>query len=159
MLVAYGACVRLDAYNRIAGWPVQEILGPFGSFDLELLSAPGTIAASPQGPPAKPLKMSQPVMRATINVLPRAATRQCLRSLSTASNMAARRPTTSCLPKPQAQTYQPLVQRRFKFKTVEEAKSRYRSGVCIGPVRCVFWTEANMRGCSHSHGRLVFSSS
>ncbi|VBB72910.1 Putative mitochondrial protein SCO1 precursor [Podospora comata] len=72
--------------------------------------------------------MSQPVMCATINVLPRAATRQCLRSLSTASNMAARRPTTSCLPKPQAQTYQPLVQRRFKFKTMEEAKSRYRSG-------------------------------
>ncbi|KAK4648894.1 Cu-binding protein [Podospora bellae-mahoneyi] len=72
--------------------------------------------------------MSQPAMRATFNVLPRAATRQCLRSLSTASNMAARRPTTSCLPKPQTQTYQPLVQRRFKFKTVEEAKSRYRSG-------------------------------
>ncbi|KAK0737571.1 SCO1/SenC-domain-containing protein [Apiosordaria backusii] len=72
--------------------------------------------------------MSQPAIRATMNALPRAATRQCLRSMSTASNMAAKRPTTSCLPKSQTQTFQPLLQRRFKFKTVEEAKSRYRSG-------------------------------
>ncbi|KAL2256571.1 hypothetical protein VTK26DRAFT_1466 [Humicola hyalothermophila] len=66
--------------------------------------------------------------RAAFGALPRATTRQFSRQLSTARNTQARRPTAPSPAKPQSQAYQPLIQRRFKFKTVEEAKSRYRSG-------------------------------
>ncbi|AEO65280.1 a05d0b5d-fb7c-4895-84b9-e570e98a3cbb [Thermothielavioides terrestris] len=70
--------------------------------------------------------------RAVVNALPRAtASPQCTRFtrlLSTARIAQAKRPSA---PRPssfQSPPCQPLVQRRFKFKTVEEAKSRYRSG-------------------------------
>ncbi|KXX79262.1 Protein SCO1, mitochondrial [Madurella mycetomatis] len=66
--------------------------------------------------------------RAVISALPKAAPRQCLRSLSTSRTAQAKRPTAPSPAKLQSRPYQPLVQRRFKFKTVEEAKSRYRSG-------------------------------
>ncbi|KAM7209673.1 SCO1/SenC domain containing protein [Naviculisporaceae sp. PSN 640] len=67
-------------------------------------------------------------MRALIqSALSRAApTQQCQRFLSTATRQQTRRPTPACTSA--ARSYQPLVQRRFKYKTVEEAKSRYRSG-------------------------------
>ncbi|KAK3330534.1 SCO1/SenC-domain-containing protein [Apodospora peruviana] len=73
--------------------------------------------------------MLQPIapMRALLRItLPRAPAQQCQRLLSTARNTHTRRPTPGCLSP--VQSRQPLVQRRFKFKTVEEAKSRYRSG-------------------------------
>ncbi|KAK4157025.1 protein SCO1, mitochondrial [Chaetomidium leptoderma] len=66
--------------------------------------------------------------RAVLNALPRAVSRQCPRFMSTVRSAQAKRPTA---PNPagfRAQPFQPLVQRRFKYKTVEEAKSRYRSG-------------------------------
>ncbi|KAK4453384.1 SCO1/SenC-domain-containing protein [Podospora aff. communis PSN243] len=72
--------------------------------------------------------MPQPAapMRTVINALSRAPARQCARSMSTTrGSQHSRRPATQCLP--QVQLRQPLVQRRT-FKTVEEAKSRYRSG-------------------------------
>ncbi|KAK3336646.1 SCO1/SenC-domain-containing protein [Cercophora scortea] len=68
-------------------------------------------------PPAAP-------MRALLNALPKAPVRSCQRLMST-----SRRPTSPSVTKAQqAQPLQPFTQRRFKFKTVEEAKSRYRSG-------------------------------
>ncbi|KAK4042517.1 protein SCO1, mitochondrial [Parachaetomium inaequale] len=60
--------------------------------------------------------------RAVFNALPRAAPRQCTRLMSTARSAPAKRPTA-----PSPARFQPLAQRRT-FKTVEEAKSRYRSG-------------------------------
>ena len=67
-------------------------------------------------------------LRAVVRALDTAPQRQCARLMSTArTSQQGRRPTASCLPKPQLR--QPLEQRRFKYKTVEEAKSRYRSGV------------------------------
>ncbi|KAK4219097.1 protein SCO1, mitochondrial [Rhypophila decipiens] len=56
----------------------------------------------------------------------RATGQQCRRFLSSAARQQTRRPTPPCTAT--TRPYQPLVQRRFKFKTVEEAKSRYRSG-------------------------------
>lgn len=56
-------------------------------------------------------------------------TRQCRRLLSSQSSQVARRPAAAQGLAP-SQRYRPLVQKRFKYKTVEEAKSRYRSGVC-----------------------------
>ncbi|KAK4232278.1 SCO1/SenC-domain-containing protein [Podospora fimiseda] len=74
--------------------------------------------------------MSQPatMARAMMKSIPRTVQRQCIRSISTARSGAAKRPTAPCSSKTQIQSFQPLTQRRFKFKTVEEAKSRYRSG-------------------------------
>ncbi|KAK0655827.1 cytochrome c oxidase-like protein [Cercophora newfieldiana] len=72
--------------------------------------------------------MPQPVapMRPIINALSRASTRKCARLMSTArSSQHPRRSLPQYLSK--AQAHQPLIQRRT-FKTVEEAKSRYRSG-------------------------------
>ncbi|KAK4102999.1 SCO1 protein [Parathielavia hyrcaniae] len=68
--------------------------------------------------------------RTAFKTLPRAAhaTRQCTRFLSTARTARSQRPTAASPAKLQSQPYQPLVQRRFKYNTVEEAKSRYRSG-------------------------------
>jgi protein SCO1 len=84
-------------------------------------------------PPALGDTMPQPaaMARAAINALPRAVPRQCTRLMSTVRSAQAKRPTPPGPTKLQSQPYQPLVQRRFKFKTVEEAKSRYRSGVRI----------------------------
>ena len=73
--------------------------------------------------------------RAAINALPRAVPRQCARLMSTARSAPAKRPTAPSPTTLQSRPYQPLVQRRFKFKTVEEAKSRYRSGVRIARAR------------------------
>ncbi|KAK3392973.1 SCO1/SenC-domain-containing protein [Podospora didyma] len=75
--------------------------------------------------------MSQPAVRigAVLNTLLIAPSRQCLRPMAAGRNFHTRRPTAPYLSKSQAQAHQPLViQRRFKYKTVEEAKSRYRSG-------------------------------
>ncbi|KAK4192520.1 putative mitochondrial protein SCO1 precursor [Podospora australis] len=74
--------------------------------------------------------MSQPATtaaRALVSKnLPKATRQQCLRFFSTASrNATTKRPTAApCPSKPR----QPLTQQRRTFKTVEEAKSRYRSG-------------------------------
>ncbi|KAK4145783.1 protein SCO1, mitochondrial [Dichotomopilus funicola] len=76
--------------------------------------------------------MSQPTAaaRAAFHAISRATSRQCTRSMSSSTARAAptKRPTAPSPAKFQTQPYQPLVQRRFKYKTVEEAKSRYRSG-------------------------------
>ncbi|KAK4168605.1 SCO1/SenC-domain-containing protein [Cladorrhinum sp. PSN259] len=74
--------------------------------------------------------MSQPVTmaRAMMSSIPKAMQRQCMRSISTTRSVPTKRPTAPCFSKPKCQSFQPLTQRRFKFKTVEEAKSRYRSG-------------------------------
>ncbi|KAH6630404.1 SCO1/SenC-domain-containing protein [Chaetomium sp. MPI-SDFR-AT-0129] len=76
--------------------------------------------------------MSQPAAaaRAAFHAISRATSRQCTRSMSSSTARAAptKRPTALSPAKFQSQAYQPLVQRRFKYKTVEEAKSRYRSG-------------------------------
>ncbi|KAK3939416.1 SCO1/SenC-domain-containing protein [Diplogelasinospora grovesii] len=74
--------------------------------------------------------MSQSIAsaRGAFGSLSRLESRQFQRFLSTAQTSPARRPTPACLSKSQAQARQPLIQRRFKYKTVEEAKSRYRSG-------------------------------
>lgn len=71
--------------------------------------------------------MPQPFapMRAVANVLSKVSTRQRARLISTARAQPPRRPATRCLA--EAQLHKPLIQRRT-FKTVEEAKSRYRSG-------------------------------
>ncbi|KAK1780522.1 SCO1/SenC-domain-containing protein [Copromyces sp. CBS 386.78] len=61
-------------------------------------------------------------MRTFSSVLARTPARQCQRFISTART--TRRPT---VPRLQAQPQQPLAQRRT-YKTVEEAKSKYRSG-------------------------------
>ncbi|KAJ4298697.1 Cu-binding protein [Collariella sp. IMI 366227] len=73
--------------------------------------------------------MPQPpaTARAVLNALPMAAPRQSIRLFSTARSAQAKRPTAPSPAKFQSNPYQPLVQRRL-FKTVEEAKSRYRSG-------------------------------
>jgi protein SCO1/2 len=55
--------------------------------------------------------------------------RECRRFLSSNAS-SARRP--AAVPRCSRQ-HQPLVQKRLKYKTVEEAKSRYRSGVRITP--------------------------
>lgn len=116
----------------------------------------------PASTPASSDTMPQPAapMRAVINVLTRAPARQCARLMSTTrDSQHSRRPATQCLP--QVQLRQPLVQRRT-FKTVEEAKSRYRSGVSItwsgNGVYC--WAQANLQ-LPHSRfpGRPAFSSS
>ncbi|EAQ89691.1 hypothetical protein CHGG_06310 [Chaetomium globosum CBS 148.51] len=79
--------------------------------------------------------MPQPTTtaRAVFNALPRVAPRQCAqqctRLMSTARSAPTKRPTAPNPARFQSQPYPPLVQRRFKFNTVEEAKSRYRSGV------------------------------
>ncbi|KAK0729951.1 SCO1/SenC-domain-containing protein [Lasiosphaeris hirsuta] len=71
--------------------------------------------------------MATAPMRAIFNALSRAPSRQCTRLMSTTRGaQPARRPTVSCLP--DTQIHQSLGQRRYKYKTVEEAKSRYRSG-------------------------------
>ncbi|KAK0613079.1 SCO1/SenC-domain-containing protein [Bombardia bombarda] len=70
------------------------------------------------------LQQSTAPMRAVMNALQSTPSRQCQRLLSTARNAQhPRRPTPTCSHKSQ-----PLAQRTFKYKTVEEAKSRYRSG-------------------------------
>ncbi|KAK0717176.1 cytochrome c oxidase-like protein [Lasiosphaeria miniovina] len=88
--------------------------------------------------------MSQPAVRigAVLNALARAPARQCLRPMSTARSSPARRPTAPCLFHGPAQARQPLVQRRFKYKTVEEAKSRYRSGPFSWKAGLLFVTTA-----------------
>ncbi|KAK4237385.1 SCO1/SenC-domain-containing protein [Achaetomium macrosporum] len=65
--------------------------------------------------------------RVVANAFPRAAPRQCPRLLSTVRSLQAKRPAAASAAKFQFQPYEPLVQRR-SYKTVEEAKSRYRSG-------------------------------
>lgn len=55
--------------------------------------------------------------------------RQCRQFLSSRSSPARRPALTRSLD--QHQRHQPLVQKRFKFKSVEEAKSRYTIGVGI----------------------------
>ena len=94
------------------------------------LNAPA--ADSPSSWSASADTMPQPAAtaRAVFNALPRvAAPRRFLRSLSTAQGAQARRPAAPSPARPHSPPYQPWVQRRFKYKTVEEAKSRYRSGV------------------------------
>ncbi|EGS22942.1 cytochrome c oxidase-like protein [Thermochaetoides thermophila DSM 1495] len=73
--------------------------------------------------------MPQPAaaVRAALNALPRATPRQLVRTISTARAAPAKRPIAPSATRPLSQTHQSLVQRRF-YKTVEEAKSRYRSG-------------------------------
>ncbi|KAK4250938.1 SCO1/SenC-domain-containing protein [Corynascus novoguineensis] len=74
--------------------------------------------------------MPQPAAaaRAAFSAFARTAQRQCTRSLSTtARSIPTKRPTTMGTARFQSQPYQPTGQRRF-FKTVDEAKSRYRSG-------------------------------
>ncbi|KAB5560090.1 SCO1/SenC-domain-containing protein [Coniochaeta sp. 2T2.1] len=66
---------------------------------------------------------SRPLLETLFNL----PARQCRRFLSSNTTTSARRPATTQLLSP-AQQHQPLVQKRFKYKTVEEAKSRYRSG-------------------------------
>ncbi|KAJ9130457.1 Cytochrome c oxidase-like protein [Coniochaeta hoffmannii] len=64
---------------------------------------------------------SRPVIETLFNL----PARGCRRFISSHTSSAPRRPAVA----PQCrQQYQPLVQKRFKYKTVEEAKSRYRSG-------------------------------
>ncbi|KAK3901180.1 SCO1/SenC-domain-containing protein [Staphylotrichum tortipilum] len=75
--------------------------------------------------------MPQPqgMARAILNALPRAAPRQCARLMSTAGTTLPKRPTTATTAKLQSlqpQLYPPTARRGFK--TVEEAKSRYKSG-------------------------------
>ncbi|KAH8885694.1 cytochrome c oxidase-like protein [Thozetella sp. PMI_491] len=72
--------------------------------------------------------MSQSIAqpRTLLRTLLRSRPQQCQRLMSSAPNVGTRRPTASSLTK--GTPGQPLVQRRFKYKTVEEAKSRYRSG-------------------------------
>ncbi|KAK1833169.1 SCO1/SenC-domain-containing protein [Podospora conica] len=71
------------------------------------------------------MSQSAAPMRSVVNALARAPARQCTpRLMSTAQH--ARRPAAPRLSR--AQTLQPFEQRRTKWKTVEEAKSRYRSG-------------------------------
>ncbi|KAK4108790.1 cytochrome c oxidase-like protein [Canariomyces notabilis] len=67
--------------------------------------------------------------RTVINSLPRAVSRQSSRLVSTwRVAQPNSRPIAPPPYKSHSQSFQPLVQRRFKFSTVEEAKSRYRSG-------------------------------
>lgn len=66
--------------------------------------------------------------RSLLDTLLNTQIRECRRSLSSQTSQAARRPAAAQGLTP-AQRYRPLVQKRFKYKTVEEAKSRYRSGV------------------------------
>ncbi|KAL2147034.1 hypothetical protein VTI28DRAFT_916 [Corynascus sepedonium] len=74
--------------------------------------------------------MPQPAAaaRAAFSAFLRTAQRQCARPLSTtARSIPTKRPTAMGFARFQSQPYQPTGQRRF-FKTVDEAKSRYRSG-------------------------------
>lgn len=64
--------------------------------------------------------------RPLLNSLWKQPARPCRRLLSSQSSQA-RRPTAAS--QTASPRHQPLMQRRFKYKTVEEAKSRYRSGV------------------------------
>lgn len=54
--------------------------------------------------------------------------RQCPRFLSSSQASFTRRPTPTSGPD-QSSRHQPLVQKRFKYKSVEEARSRYQIGV------------------------------
>ncbi|KAK1763625.1 Cu-binding protein [Phialemonium atrogriseum] len=63
--------------------------------------------------------------RPLLNSLWKQPARPCRRLLSSQSSQA-RRPTAAS--QTASPRHQPLMQRRFKYKTVEEAKSRYRSG-------------------------------
>ncbi|KAL2150332.1 hypothetical protein VTH82DRAFT_8008 [Thermothelomyces myriococcoides] len=75
--------------------------------------------------------MSQPTAaaRAALSITSRAARRQCARPISTVRSLPAQRPTASTPAGSRLHfsPCQPTGQRRF-FKTVDEAKSRYRSG-------------------------------
>ena len=60
--------------------------------------------------------------------LARLSTRQCQRCYASSAMQAKQlRPT---VPRTPMQSRQPIVQRRTKFKTIEQAKSRYSTGVC-----------------------------
>lgn len=81
--------------------------------------------------------MPQPqgMARAILNALPRAAPRQCTRLMSTARAAQPKRPTAANTTNLPPQPYPPVVRRGFK--TVEEAKSRYKSGVRIAEAELV----------------------
>lgn len=51
------------------------------------------------------------------------------RFLSSAQSSSAKRPAAQSASRHHHQRHQPLVQKRFKYKSVEEAKSRYSVGV------------------------------
>ncbi|KAH8907855.1 SCO1 protein [Coniochaeta sp. PMI_546] len=65
---------------------------------------------------------SRPLFETLLNL----PARQCRRFVSSHTSTARRPAAAQC--RAPAHQYQPLVQKRFKYKTVEEAKSRYRSG-------------------------------
>ncbi|KAL2117904.1 hypothetical protein VTJ04DRAFT_7564 [Mycothermus thermophilus] len=73
--------------------------------------------------------MPQPLgtARVALNALARTAPRKCARSMATSRSALPKRPAAKSAQSTQPCQAQPLVQRRT-FKTVEEAKSRYRSG-------------------------------
>lgn len=73
---------------------------------------------------------SRPLLETLFNL----PARECRRFVSSHTSLV-RRPVAASAAQCRgpAQQYQPLVQKRFKFKTVEEAKSRYRSGVRFSP--------------------------
>jgi protein SCO1 len=83
-------------------------------------------------PRVTPIGPARGVARAVGTLSKAAQPPLCRRLLATAPRPQIRRPTTSTQPAAAAAPWQarrPLEQRRFKFKTVEEAKSRYRIGV------------------------------
>jgi protein SCO1/2 len=64
------------------------------------------------------------------------STRQCQRCYSSSAMQSTKqlRPT---VPRAPMQSRQPIVQRRTKYKTIEQAKSRYSTGVCDRPYEIV----------------------
>lgn len=74
--------------------------------------------------------MSFPIApsRALLKSQPALASAQCRRLFSSPSSAAAKRPVASFLKSHQPK-HQPLVQKRFKYKSIAEAKSRYSTGV------------------------------
>lgn len=110
----------------------------------------------------QPTSTARAVLNALPRVVPRQCAQQCTRLMSTARSAPTKRPTAPSPARIQSQPYQPLVQRRFKYSTVEEAKSRYKSGVRIAENWVMlgsFGRRLTSLLRSPSRGRQGFSSS
>jgi hypothetical protein len=129
----------LHAFKRTSAIGAnQEILSfelrlELGSFPLAHFSCLVVVQiTNTPTPPDDAMPRTAATARAVLNALPRATSRQCPRFMSTARSgpAPAKRPTAPSPAHFQSRPFQPLAQRRM-YKTVEEAKSRYRSGVCV----------------------------
>lgn len=111
---------------------------------MQLLILPAPTLFTPSSlrrptPLSAPQVMSHAIAssKAAPGFLARLSSRQCQRCYaSSAMQPKQLRPTVPHTP---MQSRQPIVQRRTKYKTIEQAKSRYSTGVCDAAARLRSW--------------------